>query len=435
MRIRLAWLSVFLILSVASYAAFSFSRGQERPLPPTAQPPSLPPITLATAKTVEARTTPRDLSKLSPLKQQMFLSAQRGAEWLVRWNRADGRFIYGCLPALQKVLEGDHYLRQVGAAGALARLASLSGEERYAAVARQAILTLLLDTTTDPQAPGVRYTSMPSMAVNRLATAGLLVLAVHELPAPGADLLDQAEQLCRFIAKQQRPDGSLSYGDTRDDAGAEVEDPEGINHYPGQALYGLMRSQAHRPAAWKTDVVRKAVAYYRPWWRSHKSLALVPWHTAAYAEAYVQTREPAFAEAVVEMNDWLVELQYVLFDPKHPLWVGGFMSWSEDKPLAKPPQINAAALADGLAEACRVARFAGNPQRLGRYREALERSLQFLTTLQYTDGNTRHFAEWYKPTLQGGFYASHDDGTLRIDYTQYATSAMAKYLMYCDDGQ
>ena len=46
-----------------------------------------------------------------------------------------------------------------------------------------------------------------------------------------------------------------------------------------------MRSQRHRPAAWKTEAVRKALAYYRPWWRTHKNMAFVPWQTAAYAEA------------------------------------------------------------------------------------------------------------------------------------------------------
>jgi hypothetical protein len=360
----------------------------------------------------------------------MYLSAQRGAEWLVRSNRPDGRFVYGCLPALQKVPEGDHYLRQVGAAFALARAARLTGEERYAAIARQALLTLLLDTAPDPRDRGVRATTLPAAAVNRLATAGLLTAAIHELPAPGADLVEQAEQLCAFIRRQQREDGSLSYGDSPADAGTEIDDPEGVNYYPGEALYGLMRSQAHQSAAWKPEVARKALAYYRTWWRAHKNMALVPWQTAAYTEAYLQTKEPAFAEAVNEMNDWVVELQYVLFDPRHPLWLGGFMTWADGKAVAAPPQISSAVYAEGLAEACRVARQAGDVKRFQRYREALERALQFLATLQYTEANTRHFADWYKPTLLGAFYASHQDGNLRIDYTQHALCAMAQYLTY-----
>ena len=56
--------------------------------------------------------------------------------------------------------------------------------------------------------------------------------------------------------------------------------------------------------------------------------------------------------------------------------------------------------------------------------------MQFLATLQYTDANTRHFADWYRPTLIGGFYASHQDGNLRIDYTQHAVCALVQYLTY-----
>src|SRR5206468_2226493 len=197
--------------------------------------------------------------------------------------------------------------------------------------------------------------------------------------------------------------------------------------YPGLALYGLMRSQAHLPAPWKPDLVRQALAYYRPWWQSHKSTAAVPWQTAAYAEAYLLTRDPAFAEAVNEMNDWLVDLQYAQFDPRAPLWLGGFRTWSGGRAVATPPQVSSAVYAAGLAEACRVARQAGDLTRYQRYREALERCLQFVATLQYTEANTRHFADWYRPTLLGAFHASHQDGNLRLDYTQHALCALAQY--------
>src|SRR5436309_9431519 len=138
-----------------------------------------------------------NLSTYNPLQKQMYLSASRGADWLARANRSDGRFVYGYLPALKANLEGDHYLRQVGAAVALAREARFTGNERHAAIARQAVLTLLLETTVEDGR--VRYTTLPSTVVNRLAAAGLLVLAINELPSPGEDLLQQSEQLCAFI--------------------------------------------------------------------------------------------------------------------------------------------------------------------------------------------------------------------------------------------
>jgi hypothetical protein len=409
------------VLAAVGFAALSFTHGQEPATLPVASTPAA-----GTAASTPAR-PPLDLAKLSPLQQQMYLCAQRGSDWLRRANRPDGHFIHGYLPALKTPLEGDHYLRQVGAAFALARAARFLGDERYAAVVRQALLTLLLDTTTDSQQPQLRHTTLPSVLVNRLAAAGLLLLAINELPAPGEDLLEQSEQLCAYIRSQQGRDGSLSYVD----AEAQVEaDPDGINHYPGEALYGLMLSQRHRPAAWKTECVRKALAYYRTWRQDHKSPTFVAWQTAAYAEAFALTKEQPFAEFVNEMNDWLVGLQYAQLDARHPLWVGGFREWTDGKALSSAPQVHSALYAESLAQACRVARQAGDVARYQRNRDALERTLQFLTTLQYTDGNTQHFADWYRPALVGAFYASHQDGNIRIDYTQHGVCAMVDYLTF-----
>ncbi len=429
MQSRMAWWFAFLALAGGGFATLSWSRGQDRPASPS---PSAAPPTAAVHPEPEA-----SLGQLPPLYRQMYLSAQRGGDWLYRANRADGRFVYGFLPALNTRLEGDHYLRQAGAALALARTARFHTTnrhgkrdlgERYAVRARQALLALLLDTGVDPKNPQVRFTTLPSLAINRLGAAGLLVLAIHELPEPANDLLDQAEQLCFYIARQQQPDGSLCYTDDPADAVAAGNDPDGINYYPGEALYGLMRSQRLKPAPWKTDVVRKALGYYRPWWQAHKNMALVPWQTAAYAEAYLLTKEQPFADAVNEMNDWLCGLQYVQLDPRQPLWVGGFMGWTDGRPVSAAPQVGSAAYAEGLADACRVARQAGDLQRYQRYREALERCLQFVTTLQYTEANTQHFADWYRPALLGAFHASHQDGDLRIDYTQHAVCALVQYL-------
>ena len=142
------------------------------------------------------------------------------------------------------------------------------------------------------------------------------------------------------------------------------------------------------------------------------------------------TKEPAFADAVYEMSDGVCGLQYDRLDPRRPLWVGGFRGWADGKPLEKAPDVGSAAYAEGLAEACRVARAGGDLVRHRRYAEALERCLQFLMTLQYTEANTQHFNPWYRQRLLGGFHTSHQDGDLRIDHAQHAVCAMVQYLSY-----
>ncbi len=396
-------------------------------LPGRAQERAPAPASAASATPAPSVPAVLDFHRLPPLQQQLALCAQRGADWLCRANRPDGRFVYGYLPDLKRPLEGEHFLQQAGAALALARAARYTGNGRCAAVARQALLTLLLDTAPDAHEPHLRSTTLPPLMVNPVAAAGLLVAAIHELPAPGEDLLEQGEQLCLFIRSRQRADGSLDYGERGAAGAATPEHAPALGHCPAMALAGLMRSQGLRPADWKLDVVRKALPYYAAHWRADKEVDSLPWHMAAFAEAYVRTREPGFAAVVNEMADWLCGLQYVRLDARHPLWLGGFMGWDGGQAVAEP-RASSAMDAEALADACRAARQAGDLDRYRRYREAVERGLQFVTALQYTDANTQHFADWYREVLVGGFHGSHQDGTLRIDYTQYAVCALLRYL-------
>src|SRR5262249_8468693 len=90
MRVRWAWSVGVVILGVYGLWALSGTQGQDRPTTPLPQPAPPP----------KAGEKPaRDLSKLTPLQRQMDLCLQRGAEWLYRANKQDGRFIHGFVPA------------------------------------------------------------------------------------------------------------------------------------------------------------------------------------------------------------------------------------------------------------------------------------------------------------------------------------------------
>jgi hypothetical protein len=378
----------------------------------------------------ESPVSPLDPSQIrNPFHRGILGSAIAGADWISRNHRPDGLFLYGLVPSLDRPLDEDYYLRQVGGAFALARAARVTGDEIYTVKARQAVLALLASTVVDPKDPTIRYPRFPSAIANRLGGAGLLVLTIHELPEPAEDLLEQAEQLCRYIHKQQKEDGSLTFQEHVLPLATGFEDDrEGINFYPGEALYGVILSHRRKPAAWKLDCLRRALAYYRAYWREdrNKSTAFVPWQTSAYTEAYLITGEKAFAEFVLEMTDWILTLQ--LNDPSKPLYLGGFGMWLDGKPLAVTPRIVSASFAEGLADACRTARQLGDTQRFNRYSRATESCLQFLTTLQYTSRSTSHFTDAYRPRVLGAFHASHQDGTVRVDYTQHSICAMFQYL-------
>jgi hypothetical protein len=372
----------------------------------------------------------RNLSKLPELTRQIVIATSTGMRWLSRYNQENGLFLHGYLPALNRPMEGDHLLHQAMAAFTLARAARFSGDEQYAAQANQAVLALLCSSAPDPMIPGTRRPAQPSLLCNRLAAAGFMVMAIHELPDPATDLLDKAEELLAFIRLQQGPDGSLSYVDAGDDPA--TAEPDGINRYPGPALFAIALSQRARPAAWKLVAIRKAAGFYRNWFHDHPQPDLVPWMTAACTEAYLATKDKFYAEFALEMNDWLMRLQYAESpDPRRPFWRGGFKAPLLGRAEAPPPGIEAALYAQSLADACRLIGQMSSPDltRYEQYRTALWRALEFLTTLQFTEANTQHFAPGYRNLLLGGFHPTHNDGNLRVDQSAAAVSAFIQFLV------
>lgn len=157
--------------------------------------------------------------------------------------------------------------------------------------------------------------------------------------------------------------------------------------------------------------------------------------TAACTEGYLATKDKAFAEFALEMNDWLCGLQYPdLPDSKQPVWQpawrGGFKSIVKGNIELSPPNIQTAACTQSLADACRLLRQMPSPdlQRYERYRMTLVRSLQFVGSLQFTEANTFHITAKYRSMLVGGFHPSEFDGNLRVDRTAIAASAYIQFL-------
>ena len=82
-----------------------------------------------------------------------------------------------------------------------------------------------------------------------------------------------------------------------------------------------------------------------------------------------------------------------------------------------------------LADACRVLRSLpkADLDRYGKYRDCLQRGLQFVAGLQYAKENLRHFEPKFAEAIEGGFYVSGQDGNIRIEQTAWAVSAIVQF--------
>jgi hypothetical protein len=399
------------------------------PAPPDAAvPPAAPPMPPAAA--AEATLTQFEpLDAFPQVAQTAVRAVVHGSNWLTRMNQSQGRFLYGYRPALRQAMEGDHDLLQARATLALARAARFTGSERQIAVASQAVLMLLAATRIDPADPKCRMPIASSLTCNRVGFAGTLALCIYELPGADGKLIAEAERLCEFLHKQLRADGSVHYIDGLSELATKIE-PAGVNEYPGIALNALAVSNRIRPAAWKAEALTKGMEHYRAWFKANPHPLLAATLTPAFQEYYLQTKSSGAAAAVFELNDWLAALQYPTGDARHPLWAGGFTAAAGGQAFEREPGCECGAYLESLASAYRLARLNADLTRAGRYKQAVDDTVQFLAALQYTEANTRHFENGFRANvLLGGFFFSPTDGNLRIDSTATAISGMLQYLL------
>ena len=428
---------VALCVGLVAFAAVGFAQPPGDPMPPpprvlppsVATPPMSPVVPAAGTRRVE---TPliafEPLAAFPQPTQQAVRAALHGSSWLTRMNQPQGRFVFGYLPALRQTMEGDHDLKQAHAALAMARSAKFTGDDRQTAVASQAILALMAATKIDPADANCRVPVHSSVMCNRAGFAAILALAVYELPSPDERLVAEAEKLCAFLQKQLRSDGSVHYTDNPADVPTQV-DPAGVNEHPGYALQAIVTSNRTRPVVWKLEAAKKGAEFYRGAFKAAPHPMLAATMTPALAELYQQTKDATAAAAAFEMNDWLAALQIAPTDPKRPMWAGGFRGWANGQPVDVAPGFETGVYLQCLSCACKMTREVPDLQRFGRYRQAALDAAQYLSGLQYTEGNTRHFADTFRAnTLIGGFYLSPTDGNLRIDATACCVSGLLQFL-------
>ena len=406
------------------------------PAPTFAAPPVSPaggvapaPAPRPPAAAADASVTKFEPLAAFPLTTQLAVrSVALGSNWLTRMNQAHGRFLYGYRPALRLAMDGDHDLRQAQAALALARAAKFAGDDRQAAVASQAILALLAVTKLDPADPDSRVPVASSFTCNRVGFAAVLALSIYELPAADDKLVAEAERLCNFLRKQLRPDGSVHYTDHPTESPSKT-DPAGMNEYPGFALHALAAGNRVRPAAWKAEAVKKGVAYYRGWFKANPHPMLAATLTPGFAELAGQGPSAEAAEAVFELNDWLAALQYPATDARQPVRVGGFKGWANGRAVEGEPGCECGAYLQSLACAYQLSRQGTDVMRADRFRQAATDAAHFLTLLQYSEANTRHFENTFRANvLVGGFHLATTDGDLRVDATASAVTGLLRFL-------
>ncbi len=396
------------VIGVAVLAGVAVAR-QPLPMPPITPAVNVVPAAKPAAPIDRFLSDPRAYPEATG---QAVYSVRAGGDWLAKMHQSDGRFHAGFNPSLRLWLDDDSDTRQATAAVALSRTAAFTGDDRLTAAAAQAVLALLAVTKVDPADASVRVPTVAADRGNKVAFAALTVLAACELPAPDAKLLAKADELCAFLRKQLKPDGSVAVGDDRPTAAV-----------PGLVFQALMASDKWTPAQWKRDAVANAVAYYRPAFKQTPSAELAGTLLPAVADFCLRVKSEGGCGFAFEMADRLCDSQYTAGDARNRGWIGGF------KLTVGEPTASGLPCAHAAAAALHLAAQVPDATRFAKYRTVTREALKFGRSLQLTTEGTRQFDKVYAAqVLVGGACGGPSDGCPRLDPTADLIAAQLRYL-------
>ena len=342
------------------------------------------------------------------------------AQYLVRNQNAEGRFVYELEATSGRELPGYSWPRHGGATLFLAEVAAYS---RSPAIRRAALRGARYLQRSATVACGAQRCIGDETRVNA-GSASLALLSYQALVAQGAgaDLRSDLESLAAFLRSLQRPDGELMHVFDRGQGRAlDVQ----YNYYTGEAAFALARAARITHSAADLHAASAALAHLvaRPFNLVEDRYDFISHHWTCQALFELWDRAPD-REALAFCLDYQQANQALQIAPGSDSdYDGGFAR----DPYFPPRLTPAASRAEGAAATLATAIAAGAPEHVVA---AIERELRgaiaFMLRFQFLPGPTHLLAD--APRMLGALPASPTDLSVRIDYPQHAAGAMLRYL-------
>ena len=395
--------------------------------------------------------------------------ARLHARYLLRHLRSDGSLYSAYDPFQNRLYEGVYLPRLAHGAWVLARSANVlgCGNGRLPNIERDLgddlrnaadrVIEYLIGTvTTDGDEVWLKLgDETPSVA-----EIAFLLLALSELPAsdPRRSLIKKlARPLWSCIDHHGRikthrqtfnansPDPDASAGSVGDEAFDAYQD-----YFPGQVLLALAAAIEHAhdcesfnfkaqsskfkdqtPKTQDQIKLQQAFRYYRHRFRFKRHFGQVSWLLQAFSKWWHVTHDPAFAEFVFEIADWLLEYQQEK--------TGAFINDHQ----AESPGYTTAVYLEGISAAMGVAASLeetpianrqsaiGNSikteDRYGKYHHSVTEGYRFLDQLiiQERDRSILPNIELALGGLRQGIHYS----TVRTDFVQHSLSALLEFTL------
>jgi hypothetical protein len=210
-------------------------------------------------------------------------SIELGGEWFL--NNQDSSFLYYEYDLEDGTHSTSHHsLREMGALWSITLLNDFLDDEQYANLSDRGFDHFEKHFEYDSDDDFLFVNITPTKI--KLGYSAFIILVLLEMED---DLKDYyLMQFANGVLFQQQEDGSFNTFFYKDlNPGEET----GVDYYPGEALFALMKLYQYTGNRTYLEAVEKAFPFYRDYWRSTNSTAFIPWQTRAYSLLYQETKK------------------------------------------------------------------------------------------------------------------------------------------------
>ena len=350
-------------------------------------------------------------------KSSVEAMARRMGDWMIRNVRDDGRMTYKYWPSSGRESASNNMIRQWMATICLARISKRRGDPALTDLVDKNIrynLEKFFHLESDPAGTLGIIEFDGKIKLGAVALAGL-ALFEHERRG---DFRAQEDALRRTTEAMWRSDGSfLLFWKPRDRE-------DGNNFYPGETLLWWANLLDEREDPELRARFLSSVDYFREWHLSNRNPAFIPWHTQAYYSLWLRARDPDLAEWVLEMNDWLLDMQTRsrgTYDDTE----GRF--YDPSRPFGPPHASSTGVYLEGLIDAYRLAQANRQPARAERYRRSILGGIRSSMQLEFGDEVDMFFVS-KRDAVRGGLRTTVYNNEIRVDNVQHTLMGLFKVL-------
>jgi len=353
-------------------------------------------------------------------------SIRLGGEWLLTGQRWDGALEYQWYVNGAKYSTSNNMIRQWMSTLCLNELGRFFVDERYHEASRRNLAFNLRRYYREASKLGLGFIYFREKC--KLGSAAFAVRSLLHIDHK-REYDRQFQGLRNFLFFMFREDGSfrtIYHPKGKDKFSRSDEFLQ--RYYSGEGLVALMELFTRRGDREAYDVVKKAFAYHRDYYRKDKHPASIPWLTQAYARADSVKANKEYSDFVFEMSDFILSIQErVKFPPDH---YGRFSAPKWCKTYGPPFAASTGVYLEGLVDAYKLAKSLSDRHRAERYRIGIILACRSLMQLQFRDDNLFYAKDALR--TRGGVRGDVMSTIIRMDNTQHAIQGMMRAVQTLD---